>query len=192
MGVTPAVSVDAFFQEMVTDALTEQGVKASPPTEVYLVGLLGEFTRHRIPDEPLSLKLVEAGQLPGTGEQVRALKEVGDTTLYLSGFFVESLERHLVGANYYQGLGEAAYGQLAHRLSASQVGAVYRELSARFPCFVAVLSAIRTKVHVENDVVSLYQQWLHTRSEVAEKRLRALGLIVPEGGGRGQGGGYLQ
>jgi hypothetical protein len=192
MGVTPAVSVDAFFHEMVTNALTEKGVDATPPTEVYLVGLLGDFTKSRIPDEPLSLMLAEAGQKPGSGEQVRALKEVGDTTLYVSGFFAESLHRQLVATDYYIGLGEAAYGALARRLAASQVGAVYKELSTKFPSFVAVLSNVRAKVAVETDVVSLYQQWLHTGSECLEKRLRSFGLIVSQGGTGTGGKGYLQ
>jgi hypothetical protein len=188
MGVTPALSVDAFFHEMVSDVLADEGVEASPPTEVYLVGLLGEFTRNRITDEPLVFKLAAAQKAP-TGEQVRALKEVGDTTLYVSGFFSESLQRQLVATNYYIGLGEAAYSALAARLAASQVGQVYRELSAKFPAFVEVLAGVRAKVHVESDVVSLYQQWLDTRAEWIQKRLRALGLIIPEGS---DGSGYVQ
>ena len=94
MDVTLASSVDEFFHEVVTDALSAVDLEASEPASWYLVGLLGEMTRHRLTDEPLGMKLVEA---PTSGaERVRTLKQVGDTSLYVAGFFAESLTRSLV------------------------------------------------------------------------------------------------
>jgi hypothetical protein len=191
MGVTPAASVDAFFYEVLTDALEDRGLETLESTECYLVGLLGEFTRARITDEPLSLKLAGAGEDGDAGQRVRTLKEVGDTTLYVSGFFAESLERQLVAVEYYIGLGEVAYSELARRVETSSLAEVYRELSANFPRFVDVLATVREKIHFAGpDVVKLYQQWLRSRSEWIERRLRALGLILP--GPDGGGDGYLQ
>src|ERR1700749_2640492 len=91
MDLTLAASVDEFFHEVVTDALSAVEVEASEPASWYLVGLLGEMTRTRLTDEPLGMKLVEA---PTSGaERVRTLKQVGDTSLYVAGFFAESLTR---------------------------------------------------------------------------------------------------
>ena len=87
------------------------------------------------------MKLVSAS---GPGERVKALKEVGDTALYVVGFFAESLERSLVQADYYMGLGSAAYGELASRLGGSSVREVYEELASGFPAFVDVLGEVRT------------------------------------------------
>jgi hypothetical protein len=117
--LTLATTVDEFFHEVVSDALSAKQLSASEPAGWYLVNLLGELTTIRLPDEPLGLKLAaaaEGGERPG--ERVRALKEVGDTALVLSGFFAESLARGLVDVDYYVSLGKSAYGQLARQLAA--------------------------------------------------------------------------
>ena len=51
MDVTLASSVDEFFHEVVTDALSAGDLEASEPASWYLVGLLGEMTRHRLTDD---------------------------------------------------------------------------------------------------------------------------------------------
>jgi hypothetical protein len=180
MGVIPHASVEAFFHEVITDALSSQDVEATEHTEFYLVGLLGEFARARIPDEPLSLTLAQS-RGGGPQERIRALKQVGDISLYVTGFFSESFERKLVDPDYYIGLGEAAYGELASRLgSAGTIQGVYEELAAKFPRFVDVLHEVRSKVSFAGtDVVKLYQEWLRTRSDWVEQRMRGLGLVVP-------------
>lgn len=177
MAVTPHSSVESFFHEVVTEALDTQGVEASAQAEFYLVGLLGEFAHARIPDEPLSLKL--AGPAGDPSERVKNLKQVGDTSLYLAGFFAESLDRKVVGVDYYVDLGRTAYRELGRRLSTSTVGEVYDELGSRFPAFVDVLGEVRRNVDfVGHDVVKLYEEWMRTRSEWIERRLAKLGVIV--------------
>jgi hypothetical protein len=110
---------------------------------------------------------------------VRALKEVGDTTLYVAGFFADSLQRKLVGVDYYMDLGQAAYHELARRLQASSVAEIYAELSGKFPRFVEVLMEVRRHVaFASQDVVHLYEEWVRTRSAWVESRLRALGVLV--------------
>ncbi len=181
MDVTGHSSVDAFFYEVLSDALGRRHVEVSEPTESYLVGLLGEFVRSPICDEPLGLKWLESRH-HSPGERVRTLKEVGDTTLYVAGFFAESLERKLVDSEYYIGLGEAAYGELAQRMGTSALSQIYEELAARFPEFVDVLTDVRGSVSMgSDDVASLYQQWLRTRAEWIERKLRRLGMVMPTG-----------
>jgi hypothetical protein len=171
--------------------MDREGVEASEPTEFYLVGLLGEYAKARIPDEPLSLRLV--GTSADAGERVKALKEVGDTSLYLTGFFADSLQRKLVGVDYYMGLGQAAYRELSTRLATSSVREVYQELAGKFPRFVDVLGEVRRHTtFLGQDVVRLYEEWLRTRSDWVENRLRALGVVMHGSGlgsGAGEGGG---
>jgi hypothetical protein len=176
MGVTPATSVNEFFRQVLIEAMTSEGVEVSEHTEFYLVDLLGEFARSRITDEPLGLRLAESGF---GSERVAALKEVGDTSLYVTGFFAESLEKGLVASDYYIQLGESAYRELSRRLSASSVAEVYDELAAKFPRFVDVLASARSHMaFASSDVTSLYQEWQRSRAEWVERRLRALGVIV--------------
>lgn len=191
MEILRHASVSEFFHTVLTDALENQHLDASEEAEFYLVEMLGEFTRAQITDRPLSMMLVGSAQ-SGPGERVKTLKEVGDTTLYVSGFFADSLERKLVDANYYIGLGETAYRELSHRLGASaSVSAVYEELAEKFPRFVDVLSEVRSQVNfVGSDVVKLYQEWQRTRSEWIERRLRSMGMVVVPDDDEGKG--YLQ
>ncbi len=177
MGVTPHASVQAFFHEVVSEAIERRAVRASEDAEYYLVMLLGEFLRQPISDEPLSLKLATTEP----AERVKALKEVGDTSLYLSGFFSESLRRKVVRADFYMSLGRAAYHELADRLAASRgARAVYHELSDGFPGFVEVLAEVSHQVSFDvGDVGKLYEKWLDTKAEWIERRLRAFGMMIP-------------
>jgi hypothetical protein len=185
MDVTLATSVEGFFHEVVTDALSAIDLDASEPAGWYLVGLLGEFTTVRLTDEPLGVKLASVGESPG--ERLRTLKEVGDTSLYVAGFFAESLTRSLVDVDYYVGLGQTAYGQLARSFGPRRaIGEVYEELAAKFPQFVDVLTEIRKRVAIAelnatSDISRLYDIWLRTRDEWVEKKLKQAGLLVDPG-----------
>jgi hypothetical protein len=181
MDVTPHASVDEFFHEVVTDALEAVHLDTTEPAEWYLVALLGDFTRNAISDEPLAIKLVGAADAP-PAERVRQLKEVGDTSLYVSGFFTESLGRKLIDADYYIGIGSRAYAELAGRLGGS-LTAVYAELSAKFPRFVDVLAEVRRRCDfLGPDVVRLYEEWVRTRDAWIERKLRAFGVLVDPSG----------
>ena len=181
MDVTLAASVDEFFHEVVSDALSAVDLDASEPAGWYLVGLLGDFTRARLTDEPLALKLAQ--QVDDPGQRVRNLKEVGDTSLYVAGFFAESLGRSLVDVDYYVGLGQNAYARLARQLGGSKsITEVYEELAAKFPRFVDVLAEVRKRVDfATTDLQRLYEIWLRTRDAWVEKKLKAAGLLVDVG-----------
>jgi hypothetical protein len=179
-------SVTEFFHDEVKTALEATHVAATEPTEFYLVNLLAEFAKAPVAnDEPLALKLAAARQqLPD--ERYRTLKEVGDTSLYMSGFFAEALNRKLVDVEYVMSMGGTAYGELAGFLGRGQANVfrdVYQELAAKFARFVDVLHEIRARSSfaASGNLIRLYEQWLETRSEQLQKRLRSAGLLV--GGG---------
>lgn len=178
MDVTLAASVDEFFHEVVTDALTAVDLDASEPASWYLVSLLGEMTRTRLTDEPLGPKLAQPAI--DAGERVRTLKQIGDQSLYVAGFFAESLTRSLVDVDYYVGIGQTAYAQLARSLGAQKsLTEVYEELADKFPGFVDVLAQVRKRTDFATpDIGRLYEMWLRTRDEWIEKKLRALGVLV--------------
>jgi hypothetical protein len=132
-----------------------------------------------------------AGPAVDASERVKNLKQVGDTSLYVTGFFADSLQRKVVGVAYYKDLGQAAYRELSRRLATSSIGEVYDELAGRFPRFVDVLADVRRNVDfIGSDVVRLYEEWIRTRSEWVEKRLAKLGVIVSAPGPDDDG--YLQ
>jgi len=178
MDVCLAASVDEYFHEVVTDALAAVDLEASEPASWYLVGLLGEMTRARLTDEALGPKLAQPGA--DAAERVKTLKQVGDTSLYVAGFFADSLNRSLVQVDYYIGVGQNAYAQLARSFGAQRsLTEVYEELAEKFPAFVDVLGEVRKRTDFASpDIGKLYEVWLRTRDEWVEKKLRAMGVIV--------------
>jgi hypothetical protein len=174
-------SLNEFFHQLLSSTIKNQGVDTSEPTECYLVNLLATFSRTQVDDQPLALKMATAvGASPD--ERARQLKEVGDTSLYVSGFFSESLQRKLVDVDYYIQMGGAAYGELARYFRGyrhSEVfGEVYDELGTKFPRFVDVLAEVSEQTSVSHaSVVQLYERWLRTGSEWMERRLREHGVI---------------
>lgn len=172
-------SVAEFFQDRVSEAIRNQRVDATTPTECYLVSLLADFTKSPPDDQPLALKLAAAVNSPD--ERVRQLKDVGDTSLYVSGFFADSLQRKLVDVDYYIDMGGAAYGRLSASVRGTLQGralsAVFAELAEKFREFVDVLTEIRASGSAAAfDVLRLYEVWLKTGSRRAAQLLREHGI----------------
>jgi hypothetical protein len=182
MDLKSHATVAEYFYEVVTEAIRNQGVDTSQTAEYYLVNLLAAYTKAPVDDEPLGLKAASA-VLAAPDEKVRQLKDVGDTSLYISGFFADSLQRRLIDVDYYIELGGRAYGELARHFKvshrSSDAGEVYYELHEKFPRFVDVLAEISEKSAMTSNqgVVQLYERWLRTGSERVAQRLRAQGVL---------------
>lgn len=181
-----------YFRELVTTALGHQKVSAQPETEFYLVNLLGQFmTTDRLyardgdgtmREEPLALLIKEAIETPEPKAQGAMFRHVGDVSLYISGYFQESLSRKLVDVDYYIGMGGTAYQQAASRADESIMRAVYEELSSKFASFVEVLGEVssQTTPRTEKDLLRMYELWVRTRSERAAKALQEAGILPNE------------
>ena len=173
-----------YFRELVESALQHQHVAAGELTSFYLVNLLAGFVHldrtDAAHDEPLGVRLANALQAAGV-RQRDGLRRVGDLSLFISGFFSDSLNRRLVDVDYYIQLGEVAYGSLA-RQGDEALGDVFDELAGRFTTFVDVLGEIseRTALTSNADVLRLYEKWLRTKSRRRGDLLASRG-IVPNG-----------
>jgi hypothetical protein len=175
-----------YFKELVEGALVNQRVSAGELTAWYVVQLLVAFLRqssdHDV--EPLALKLAKA--LDSGGSERRAsLKQIGDVTLFVSGFFSDSLRRKTVGVDYYVSVGGYAYNTLS-RLDTDSRSGVFAELADKFVTFVDVLSEVseRTVGGSNADLLRLYEKWLTTGSPRSGKLLIERG-IVPNASLRG-------
>ena len=156
------------FHGLVRDALASQQVEASEATECYLVHLLEAFARPGrgdLLDPPLAIDYLEAGHLPAS-QRFEKLKRVADTALFVTGVFVDSLDRKLVGADYYSTLGRTAYARLSSDPVQTGLAQMFAELASRFPDLVGVLMEIseREMFRREQDTLRLYKRWLATRS----------------------------
>ena len=170
-----------FFRELVESALQRQHLAAREGTSFYLVNLLAGFVhgdRTALHEgEALGMRFVRA--LHGAGTRQRdELRQVGDRSLFISGFFADSLTRSLVDIDYYIHLGEHAYGSLA-RQGDGTFGEVFDELAVKFPAFVDVLCEVSesTAVTSNGDLLRLYEKWLRTRSRRRGDLLVARGIV---------------
>ena len=122
-----------YFRDLVESALQHQHLAAGELTSFYLVNLLAGFVQvDRSPvadDEPLGVRLAKALQAAGV-RQRDGLRQVGDHSLFISGFFADSLNRSLVDVDYYIQLGERAYASLA-RQGDDAFGEVFDELAGQ-------------------------------------------------------------
>jgi hypothetical protein len=178
---TPAAE---YFRECVESALSRQHLRATELTSYYLVDLLCRFVRpdQRFPfsddtRQPLAIRLGRALESAGLEQRAR-LRNLGDFSLFTSGFFSDSLRRSVVDVDYYVSMGEYAYGSLARRDS-DAFGEVFCELARNFVPFMDVLSDVSEQTGSQSsvDVLRLYEKWLRTGSPRDGQRLADRGIV---------------
>jgi hypothetical protein len=172
-----------YFKELVDSALARQNVQTGEFTSYYLVNLLCQFVRpgaragSEDAAQPLALRLQRALESGGIEQRAR-LRELGDFSLFTSGFFSDSLQRRSVDVDYYVSMGEYAYGSLS-RNDEDAFADVFADLARRFVGYVDVLADIseRTALTSSNDVLRLYEKFLRTGSVRDGKKLIDRGIV---------------
>ncbi len=189
-GILFGKSAHEYFRDLVIDALSHRRVRIQPDTEFYLVHLLARFLeRERLfverPDgtaevEPLALVLMRA-LAAGAERRYQGLKRLGDTSLFVSGFFGDSLARSAVDVAYYVAMGERAYEALSEAPRApGGMAPVYGELAGRFEDFVDLFAEISELCELRSNrgLVRLYERWLLTGSQRVAQLLRERGVAL--------------
>jgi hypothetical protein len=180
----PEQSPAEYFRDLVESSLARQHLRANDLTSYYLVDLLCRFMRpdRRIPfcddtSEPLALRLRRALESGGMEQRAR-LRNLGDFSLFTSGFFSDSLNRRSVDLDYYVSMGAYAYGSLSRR-DTDAFGEVFTELARKFVTYMDVLADIseRTGGTGSTDVLRVYERWLRTGSARDGQRLVGRGLV---------------
>ena len=178
-------SVREFFRDLLTRAIENQRASVQPFTELYLVNLLHEFLLAetlyvQAPDgswqqKPLAFLLKEALDEEGPA-RVQMLRRLGDTSLFVSGFFPDSLARRssMVDVDYYIAMGGRAYDAVARHAFERRL---WDELSEKFRLLVDLLNEVsdRALASTNAGLVRLYERWMKTGSE------RLAGLLAGEG-----------
>lgn len=183
-GVVSRDTPRALFRSLVQSAIARKGITTTEMGEFYLVSLMETLLRPGEPigHQPLGVAYLEALQAP-PARRYEPLRRVADEALAICGVFPESLERSLVGPEYYTMLGQRAYQHLAELAGPLQRPAgladVFAELAEGFAGFAAVLAeiAFETIFRREADIVRLYRQWHYTGSPEHAARLIARGFI---------------
>jgi hypothetical protein len=196
-GIQPATEplaardVREYFHESVAAALHHQKVAATEETVFYLVNLLAHFARADALFEdsdggsgarPLALIYSDAVMARSRAERLQALKRLGDVALVIAGMFQASLNRKLVGVDYYIAMGGNAYDVVANGMSQApgsrSPAQVFAELAAKFQRFVDVLTEVsdNSSLSASADILQWYEVWAKTGSPRAAEKLRGLGI----------------
>jgi len=179
---------NAYFYEAVAGAIKEKKVRTSASTEMYLINLLKQFmsaealyardSEGNRTEMPLAFLVKEALEAPNEDTRRLVYRQLGDTALYMAGFFQQSLSRKIVDVEYYVGMGQAGYSSVAERTPGAQ-RAVFLELAKAFPDLVEVLSKVAEASlgQTEAELVRLYDLWERTGNLQAERKLREAGIL---------------
>ena len=187
MGKPPLI-LDAtdFFRDMVTHALRKCTVNADPMVSDYLVDLLSFYMNannlHKKDESHGQKTLIEqlfAAHASDINMKRELLKNLGDSSLYVSGFFGDSLKKKIVDIDYYAEIGMQAYGSLAVHTDRETIGQVYEEFSKRFLKYVDVLTFISQLVFIQSqeDILRLYDRYLSTGSDLAKQQLIDMDIL---------------
>lgn len=187
-----ATSLKEFFKLLLSEVVTRQRVTLADVTEFYLVNLLSDFAtaeklfnkelEGRRDHEPLAV-LYHQALLQDRDEKIRTLRKLGDISLYKAGFFSDSLQKSIVGPDYYIEMGGAAYGQVASLAPSSTFGVVYRELHEKFRALVEVLEEIAARGMIASGpggTMKVFESWARTNNNRLEKVLVEAGVVVPK------------
>jgi hypothetical protein len=187
-------SIREFFSDLLRRAIENQRAQVQPTTALYVTNLLHEYLSSEalyvraedgsMEQRPLALLLKEALEERGPA-RVQMLRRLGDTSLFVSGFFPDSLSRRssLVDVDYYIAMGGRAYdavGSIAARHASRDL---WDELSSRFRLLVDLLNEVseRTLASTETGMVRLYERWLKTGSDRLAGVLAGRGVVVRKG-----------
>lgn len=178
-----------YFHGAIKGAATSLKVKVSEHAQSYLVNLLSHFISSDNffpqgnagqPVETLTEQLAHALEEEARSKRLLRLKQLGDFSLYVSGFFSNSLNKKLVDVDYYIGMGETAYGNVARLEGKAARSELFLELSDKFPDLVELLGQISEEAGFmlkdDKDLLRLYDLWQKTGSERLAKILVQAGI----------------
>ncbi len=193
MGDVSLLSPRDFFREQICTAASDLRMELDEHLEFYLVNLLCEFINPAqlqidesmdVLDTPLALILKKALEsTPST--QIKVYKRLGDTSLYVAGYFQDFFNRRTYDADYYIAMGVAAYERTSvlmrnHRNDV-HFASIYAELSQEFRKLVAIIGNVSESISPARprDLISTFTRWQQTPSEKLRKELEELGLSLP-------------
>lgn len=161
---------EAYFKELLCDALDIENIKLQQLTQNYIVELLSKSI---IQEEFPALAFMFFSAQEGDRLQRHvAYRRLGDTALFVSGFFKKYVENTVVGLPYYIDMGSAAYIQ-ASRLTTFG-SPIYQELGNKFRHLVEVMihMAEQTTLASNENIDSLLSRYdLEFNSKILYNKL---------------------
>jgi hypothetical protein len=170
-----------FFGRMVSDVALKQRGSVSEHALSYVINLLVGFheTAKLFVQEgqgvPVLAHMMGEALEADTYRRASILRQLGDTSLLVSGYFPEAVSRRGVDLKYYKKMGVTAY---SHLDSLSQDINVFCELSEKFSHLSFLINEVSEKTHARNSsLLNLLEHYMQTRSEHSLEKLKSRGVI---------------
>lgn len=187
------ISSKDYFGQVLDDAFDARKIKTDNIVKGYLVEVLefyldaeNLFEKENV-DETGRRRLNTLAELYLTAanaearQKIELLKKLGDRSLYISGFFGDSLQRKIVDIDYYVNMGEAAYNTLSKAVDKKDpMREVFEIISKRFVDYVEALTYISQNTMISNNqsLLRLYDRYLQTGSTLAKEKLIEMGIVT--------------
>lgn len=186
------VKPQEYFRKKVLEASESLKIEIDDDIEFYLVNLLCDFiTPTRLEtlngecstlEIPLTLLYKQALEAPAR-QRLKIYKLLGDTSLYLSGFFQDFFNRKAFDVEYYITLGSSAYSNVSmimkddHR--DEQFYEMYEKLAKRFKSLVEVVAEVSDSNEFDRptDILATYDRWTRSNSDRLARALAKAGII---------------
>jgi hypothetical protein len=198
-GIRLTVTPREYFQERVLAARHSLKVDLPDDVEFYVVNLLASFVAIQAPaealggggqegaffDKPLAFMLRDASEAPDV-QKPGLYRALGDTSLYITGFFQDFFNRKTFAIDYYIALGRTGYEQAAKCLPSHRGESAGKDtLQALANDFVKVVDVLaevaeQGKGSGPVDILNVYDRWTRSHSERLRKILADQGIIAIE------------
>lgn len=173
-----------FFYHWLEETLKSRKETLPPLMIKYLSNLLNSYIltenlfleKEGKKEQPtLVFLLKEALEEENFNLKIKKYQQLGDTSLFMSGFFPGFFARKLVDIDYYISMGSGAYETLANSSKNKDFKNLYKGLSLEFSNVVDILGEM-SSLSDETDTLRMYEVWQITKSSRLEKRLISLGI----------------
>jgi hypothetical protein len=182
--------ISNYFQHHVSRALKAHQIEISQTSKIYLINLLSEFIKSRRAfhlqnedDGPLAVIFLQAFT-KDINEQIKIFRDLGDFSLFITGFFPDSFNKKIVDIDYYIGIGSNAYNTLSSIFTRfypqNDIYPLYQELADKFVSLVNILSDISEEgaVKFNEGLLRTYERWMKTGS-IRDKKLLVQHGVIP-------------
>jgi hypothetical protein len=183
--IESSTDLASFFHENVARALAVRQLEPPEPTTEYLVRLLADLGHDQGALSSSWVELELEAQAERGSTRLEKLRLLGDRALSYAGLFDAHRERCGLSAAYVESVGQRAYHGafvVARCISgrAMQRAHVFHELSENFRTYRDVLDDVReaTSLGTADDVLSLYERFVKTKSPMLRSRLAARGVFA--------------
>lgn len=184
-------NIKDFFNELLNNAILHQNVVLSENTKKYITELLSnnmnpenlikKNDNNPYPETPLAI-LFQQATMEEASTKIKMFKFIGDYSLYIGGYFSESLNRKIIDVDYYISMGSNAYNNLSGLSASGDNKEIFAELYDKFLKVVELITEISftTNSSTSNDLIRLYDRWLKTGNTILEQKLNERGIVTSE------------